>query len=136
MFLKISAFWASCFLNLSFFQKKPCICMYICVCVCVCVSGPGYLHSEDRVVWLWHPLVNLYIYVYIYDFSGVHSYFSLWCRQNVFIIVAYSASTSFPYFCLLRTTAMECRIFKEIFNLKSCVHLKRLIYTSLQKYSY
>ena len=24
--------------------------------------GPGYLHSEDGVVWLWHSLVNLYIY--------------------------------------------------------------------------
>ena len=28
--------------------------------------GPGYLHSEDGVVWLWHSLVNLYIYIYIY----------------------------------------------------------------------
>ena len=25
--------------------------------------GPGYLRSEDGVVWLWHPLVNLYIYI-------------------------------------------------------------------------
>ena len=25
-------------------------------------SGPGYLHSENVVVWLWHPLVNLYVY--------------------------------------------------------------------------
>ena len=24
--------------------------------------GPGYLCSEDGVVWLWHLLVNLYIY--------------------------------------------------------------------------
>ena len=24
--------------------------------------GPGYLHSEDGVVWLWHPLLNLYVY--------------------------------------------------------------------------
>ena len=23
--------------------------------------GPGYLRSEDGVVWLWHLLVNLYI---------------------------------------------------------------------------
>ena len=29
-------------------------------------TGPGYLHSEDGVAWLWHPLVNLYIYIYIY----------------------------------------------------------------------
>ena len=28
--------------------------------------GPSYLHSEDGVVWLWHPLENLYIYIYIY----------------------------------------------------------------------
>ena len=24
--------------------------------------GPGYLYSEDRVVWLWHSVVNLYIW--------------------------------------------------------------------------
>ena len=23
--------------------------------------SPGYLHSQDGLVWLWHPLVNLYI---------------------------------------------------------------------------
>ena len=28
--------------------------------------GPGYLRSEDGVVWPWHSLVNLYIYIYIY----------------------------------------------------------------------
>ena len=27
--------------------------------------GPGYLLSEDGVVWLWHPLINLYIYLTI-----------------------------------------------------------------------
>ena len=27
--------------------------------------GPGYLHSKDGVVWLWHPLVNLYIWLTI-----------------------------------------------------------------------
>ena len=27
--------------------------------------SPGYLHSKDGVVWLWHPLVNFYIYIYI-----------------------------------------------------------------------
>ena len=25
--------------------------------------GPGYLHSDDRVVWLWYLLVNLCIYI-------------------------------------------------------------------------
>ena len=24
-------------------------------------SGPGYLHSDDGVVWLWHSLINFYI---------------------------------------------------------------------------
>ena len=37
--------------------------------------GPGYLHSEDGVVWLWHPLVNLYIYIYIYIY--IH-YIHVW----------------------------------------------------------
>ena len=26
-------------------------------------SGSGYLHSEDGVVWVWHPLVNLYLWL-------------------------------------------------------------------------
>ena len=29
--------------------------------------GPGYLHSEDGVVCQWHSLVNLYIFVYIFQ---------------------------------------------------------------------
>ena len=32
--------------------------------------GPGYLHSEDGVVWLWHPLVNLYIWLTISSCYG------------------------------------------------------------------
>ena len=32
--------------------------------------GPGYLHSEDGVVWLWHPLVNLYIWFSISSCYG------------------------------------------------------------------
>ena len=33
-------------------------------------SGPGYLRSEDGVVWLWHLLVNLYIWLTISSCSG------------------------------------------------------------------
>ena len=29
------------------------------------VSGPGYLRSEDKIVWLWHPLLNLYMWITI-----------------------------------------------------------------------
>ena len=32
--------------------------------------GPGYLSSDDGVVWLWHPLVNLYIWVTISSCYG------------------------------------------------------------------
>ena len=32
--------------------------------------GPGYLHSDDGVVWLWHPLVNLYIWLTISSCYG------------------------------------------------------------------
>ena len=39
--------------------------------------GPGYLHSEDGVVWLWHSLVNLYIYIYIYTFRYSDFYVNL-----------------------------------------------------------
>ena len=30
--------------------------------------GLGYPRSEDEIVWLWHSLVNLYIYICIYIF--------------------------------------------------------------------
>ena len=33
-------------------------------------SGPGYLRSEDVVVWLWHLLVNLYIWLTISSWYG------------------------------------------------------------------
>ena len=40
------------------------------------LPGPGYLHSEDGVVWLWHSVavVNLYIYTYIYIFIYIYIY--------------------------------------------------------------
>ena len=31
---------------------------------------PGYLHSENGVVWLWHPLVNFYIWLTILSCYG------------------------------------------------------------------
>ena len=34
--------------------------------------GPGYLRSEDRVVWLWHSLANLYICIYIYIYKYIY----------------------------------------------------------------
>ena len=32
--------------------------------------GPVYFHSEDGVVWLWHPLVNLYVCLTIWSSYG------------------------------------------------------------------
>ena len=32
--------------------------------------GPGYLRSEDGLVWIWHWLVNLYIYLTISSCYG------------------------------------------------------------------
>ena len=32
--------------------------------------GPGYLHSQERVVWLWHSLVNYYIWLTILSWYG------------------------------------------------------------------
>ena len=32
--------------------------------------GPGFFHSEDGVVWLWYPLVNLYIWVTVSSCYG------------------------------------------------------------------
>ena len=34
--------------------------------------GPGYLCSEDGIVWLWHSLVNLYKFVYIYIYVYIY----------------------------------------------------------------
>ena len=36
--------------------------------------GPGYLCSEDGVVWLWYLLVNLYNICYIYICIYTHIY--------------------------------------------------------------
>ena len=33
--------------------------------------GPGYLCSEDEVVWLWHSVLNLYIWLTISSFYGL-----------------------------------------------------------------
>ena len=33
-------------------------------------SRPGYLHSKYGVVWIWHPLVNLYIWLTISSCYG------------------------------------------------------------------
>ena len=35
--------------------------------------GTGYLRSEDGVVWLWHSLINLCIYIYIYIISKLNN---------------------------------------------------------------
>ena len=34
------------------------------------IPGPGYFNSDYGVVWLWHPLVNLYIWLTISSCSG------------------------------------------------------------------
>ena len=33
-------------------------------------AGAGYLRSDDEVVWLWHLLVNLYIWLTISSYYG------------------------------------------------------------------
>ena len=33
--------------------------------------GSGYLQSEDKVVWLWHPLANLYVWLTISSCYGL-----------------------------------------------------------------
>ena len=33
-------------------------------------AGSGYIHSQYGVVWLWHPLVNLYIWLTISSWEG------------------------------------------------------------------
>ena len=45
--------------------------------------GPGYFHPDDRVVWLWHPLVNLYIWLTISSCYGlIHLAFVLIVREG------------------------------------------------------
>ena len=44
---------------------------------------PGYLHSEDGVVWLWHPLVNLYIWLTIsFCYGSIRSGLGLILRDG------------------------------------------------------
>ena len=57
--------------------------------------GPGFLESEDGVVWLWHPLANLYIRLTIS--SGYDSIpLALWLigRDDVLITLCHSGGIS------------------------------------------
>ena len=53
----LSTLWHSCWLAS---QRK----------VLKSFPGSGYLHSEDTVVWLVHPLVNLYVWLTISSCPG------------------------------------------------------------------
>ena len=55
-----------CAMNL-FFKVSHILLLYaVSIFIYSIFPGPGYLRSEDGVVWLWYSLVNLYIYIYIY----------------------------------------------------------------------
>ena len=57
--------------------------------------GPDYLRSEDGVVWLWHPQVNLYICIYICKYiiyiyvTYIHMYLYMFISMYIFIYIIY-----------------------------------------------
>ena len=63
--------------------------------------GPGFLRSEDGVVWLWHLLVNLfknlymhiyiyiYIYIYIFDNSMIFHQHVFPFSLNIYLIITW-----------------------------------------------
>ena len=55
------------------------------------VPACGYLHSEDGVVWLWHPLVNLYIWLTISScYGSIPLAFGLIVRDGVLSTLCHS----------------------------------------------
>ena len=49
-------------------------------------TDPGYCRFKDRLVWLWHFLVNLnfiYTYIYLYIYIYISHNFSCKNRQNL-----------------------------------------------------
>ena len=63
---------------------------------------PGYFHSENRIVCLWHFLVNLYIYIY---YINLHYVYALFIHQNIFPI--YSKKKSLDFLHLDKTLRNE-----------------------------
>ena len=47
--------------------------------------GPGYLRSKDRVVWLWHLLVNLCMYMTIHIYLIYIFYYILYLPKYIHI---------------------------------------------------
>ena len=72
VWLTISSCYGWIPLGLRLIGRDGCLSTLCCTCGFACQQrvlktfpGPGYLHSEDGVVWLWHPLVNLYLWLTI-----------------------------------------------------------------------
>ena len=52
--------------------------------------GPDYLRSEDGVVWLWHPQVNLYICIYICKYIYIymlHIYICIYIYVYIYVYI-------------------------------------------------
>ena len=58
--------------------------------------GLGYFHSEDGVVWLWHPLVNFYMWLTISScYGSISLVFGLIVRDGVLTTLGHSCG----FFC-------------------------------------
>ena len=74
IWLAISSCYSSIHLALWFIRRDGGFKTLCCSCGFACQQkllkmfpGPGYLRSEDGIVWRWHPLVNLYIWLAIWS---------------------------------------------------------------------
>ena len=72
-----------CYLQLA--KKLKNIIIYILMLFAVCQKkvlktfpGPGYLRSEEGLVWLLHFLVNLNKYICIYIYIYIYIYTMIW----------------------------------------------------------
>ena len=88
---------------------------------------PGYLHFEDGVVWLWHSLVNLYIYIYIY----IGFFNKVWLgfpRNFEYIKRTWWLPNALDVNCSLELTHFEPGIhFHSIWREKEAFYMKLLL---------
>ena len=65
--------------------------------------GPGYLHSKDGVVWLWHSVVNLYTWLTIlYCYVSIHLALGLIGRDGGLITLCHCCGLLFSRGCQKR----------------------------------
>ena len=99
IWLTISSCYGSIALAFGLIVGDGCLSTLCCTCWFACQQrvlktfpGPDYLHSEDAVFWLWHPLVNLYVGLTISSCYG-------WIPLSLALIVRDGALSTLCHSC-------------------------------------